>query len=135
MAEAGSDEFGVTPDELADLSTLRDEQLVAVLAARGGTERLLGQVRSSGRGLAGDNADLARRRERFGENWIPPKKPKTFLGLLWEAFKDPILLLLTAGAFIGLMLWVASNQMDTEGKEKDEYGWIEPVTDTIRFPL
>lgn len=36
-------------------------------------------------GLTGAQDDLDKRKEEFGKNLIPPKKPKTFLQLVWEA--------------------------------------------------
>ena len=46
------------------------------------------------KGLSGDESDLELRREVFGSNRIPPKPPKTFLELWWNALQDPTLLLL-----------------------------------------
>ncbi|KAK1329417.1 hypothetical protein QTO34_011603 [Cnephaeus nilssonii] len=39
-------------------------------------------------GLSGNPADLEKRKQVFGQNLIPPKKPKTFLELVWEALQD-----------------------------------------------
>ncbi len=55
-------------------------------------------------GLSGDPADLERRYQTFGQNFIPPKKPKTFLELVWEALQDVTLIILEAAAIISLGL-------------------------------
>lgn len=55
-------------------------------------------------GLSGDPADLSRRHQAFGENFIPPKKPKTFLQLVWEALQDVTLIILEIAAIISLGL-------------------------------
>lgn len=55
-------------------------------------------------GLTGDPADLEKRREVFGRNLIPPKKPKTFLQLVWEALQDVTLIILEIAAMISLGL-------------------------------
>ena len=55
-------------------------------------------------GLSGDPADLERRHQTFGQNFIPPKKPKTFLELVWEALQDVTLIILEAAAIISLGL-------------------------------
>lgn len=55
-------------------------------------------------GLSGDPADLERRCQTFGQNFIPPKKPKTFLELVWEALQDVTLIILEAAAIISLGL-------------------------------
>lgn len=55
-------------------------------------------------GLAGVQADLDKRKELFGKNLIPPKKPKTFLQLVWEALQDVTLIILELAALISLGL-------------------------------
>ena len=40
----------------------------------------------------------------FGQNFIPPKKPKTFLQLVWEALQDVTLIILEIAAIISLGL-------------------------------
>lgn len=55
-------------------------------------------------GLSINPDDLARRKEEFGKNFIPPKKPKTFLKLVWEALQDVTLIILEIAAMISLGL-------------------------------
>lgn len=40
----------------------------------------------------------------FGANLIPPKKPKTFLQLVWEALQDVTLIILEVAAVVSLGL-------------------------------
>ncbi|KAL0609000.1 Plasma membrane calcium-transporting ATPase 4 [Plecturocebus cupreus] len=54
--------------------------------------------------LSGNPADLEKRRQVFGHNVIPPKKPKTFLELVWEALQDVTLIILEIAAIISLVL-------------------------------
>lgn len=54
--------------------------------------------------MTGDPADLDKRKEVFGKNLIPPKKPKTFLQLVWEALQDVTLIILEIAALISLGL-------------------------------
>jgi len=51
-----------------------------------------------------DGSDLSRRREVFGSNVIPPKPPKSFLQLVWEAMQDITLIILMIAAVISLGL-------------------------------
>lgn len=51
-----------------------------------------------------DGSDLSRRREVFGSNVIPPKPPKSFLQLVWEALQDITLIILMIAAVISLGL-------------------------------
>jgi magnesium-transporting ATPase (P-type) len=55
-------------------------------------------------GLSGSESDLARRRQIFGSNVIPPKPAKSFLELVWEALQDITLIILIASAVISLAL-------------------------------
>lgn len=55
-------------------------------------------------GLTGAQPDLDKRKEIFGQNLIPPKKPKTFLQLVWEALQDVTLIILEIAAIISLGL-------------------------------
>ena len=55
-------------------------------------------------GLSGDKADLEIRRDVFGSNTIPPKAPKTFLQLVWEALQDVTLIILELAALVSLGL-------------------------------
>lgn len=55
-------------------------------------------------GLSGSVADSEHRRETFGSNTIPPKPPKTFLQLVWEALQDVTLIILEIAALVSLGL-------------------------------
>ena len=54
--------------------------------------------------MSGDNGDLEHRRDVFGSNTIPPRPPKTFLELVWEALQDVTLIILQLAAVISLLL-------------------------------
>lgn len=71
-------------------------------------------------GLEGDSSDLVKRRETLGQNLIPPKKPKTFLQLVWEALQDVTLIILEIAAIISLGL--SFYQPPGEGSE-GEYNY------------
>jgi len=49
-------------------------------------------------GLSDNPTDLEKRRQVFGQNFIPPKKAKTFLQLVWEALQDVTLIILETWA-------------------------------------
>lgn len=55
-------------------------------------------------GLSGSAADIQHRRDTFGSNMIPPKPPKTFLQLVWEALQDVTLIILEVAALVSLGL-------------------------------
>ncbi|XP_044531949.1 plasma membrane calcium-transporting ATPase 2 [Gracilinanus agilis] len=87
-------------------------------------------------GLPGTAPDLEKRKQIFGQNFIPPKKPKTFLQLVWEALQDVTLIILEIAAIISLGLSFyhppgegneacATAQAGAEDEGEAEAGWIE----------
>uniref|UniRef100_A0A452QPP0 Calcium-transporting ATPase n=1 Tax=Ursus americanus TaxID=9643 RepID=A0A452QPP0_URSAM len=86
-------------------------------------------------GLSGNPADLEKRKQVFGQNFIPPKKPKTFLELVWEALQDVTLIILEIAAIISLVLSFyrppgEENKREClehspEDEGEAEAGWIE----------
>ncbi|XP_071402431.1 plasma membrane calcium-transporting ATPase 1-like [Centroberyx affinis] len=87
-------------------------------------------------GLSGNPVDLEKRHAAFGKNFIPPKKPKTFLQLVWEALQDVTLIILEIAAIISLGLsFYHPPEGDSEGcvqgqsgvadEGEAQAGWIE----------
>uniref|UniRef100_A0A8C0JFE8 ATPase plasma membrane Ca2+ transporting 3 n=1 Tax=Chelonoidis abingdonii TaxID=106734 RepID=A0A8C0JFE8_CHEAB len=85
-------------------------------------------------GLSDNAADLEKRRQIYGQNFIPPKQPKTFLQLVWEALQDVTLIILEIAAIISLGLsFYAPPGEETcgnlaagaEDEGESEAGWIE----------
>ena len=58
-------------------------------------------------GLTGTSSDTRRRLDVFGSNVIPPKPPKSFLELVWEAIQDVTLIILIVAAAISLAVFYA----------------------------
>ncbi|XP_040904832.1 plasma membrane calcium-transporting ATPase 3b isoform X2 [Toxotes jaculatrix] len=118
-SHAGGD-FGATVKELRELMELRGaEALQKIQDSYGDTEGLCQRLQSNTTdGLSGDPADLERRHQTFGQNFIPPKKPKTFLELVWEALQDVTLIILEAAAIISLGL----SFYQPPGKETESCG-------------
>lgn len=69
-------------------------------------------------GLDGNPEDINRRKQEFGKNVIPPKKPKTFVQLVWEALQDVTLIILEIAAIISLGL---SFYHPSETKRQSEF--------------
>ncbi|KYO46414.1 hypothetical protein Y1Q_0006967 [Alligator mississippiensis] len=99
-------DFGCTLEELRSLMELRGtEAVVKIKETYGDTEGLCRRLKTSPiEGLPGTAADLDKRKLIFGKNFIPPKKPKTFLQLVWEALQDVTLIILEIAAIISLGL-------------------------------
>ncbi|XP_049341733.1 plasma membrane calcium-transporting ATPase 3a isoform X4 [Astyanax mexicanus] len=131
-------DFGVSLEELRTLMEFRGaESLQKIQESYGDTEGLCQRLKTSPTdGLSDDPADLEKRKEVFGQNFIPPKKPKTFLQLVWEALQDVTLIILEIAAIISLGLSFyqppggdteacgnVSSGVEDEGEA--EAGWIE----------
>ena len=67
-------------------------------------------------GLSGSEGDQRRRVDYFGSNVIPPKPPKSFLQLVWEALQDVTLIILIVAAIISLGLSFYRPPGNIEGK-------------------
>ncbi|XP_057737717.1 calcium-transporting ATPase 8, plasma membrane-type-like isoform X3 [Arachis stenosperma] len=99
-------EFGIGQEQLCSLST---EQSTAALELYGGVVGISNLLNTSlAKGIHGDEADLLRRRRAFGSNNYPRRRRKGFLIFVWEACKDPTLLILLVSAAILLALGIKS---------------------------
>uniref|UniRef100_A0A673YC64 Calcium-transporting ATPase n=1 Tax=Salmo trutta TaxID=8032 RepID=A0A673YC64_SALTR len=139
-AQANHDvgDFNCSLKELRSLMELRGPEGIArIQECYGDVEGLCTRLRTSPiNGLGGHADDIARRKEEFGQNVIPPKKPKTFLQLVWEALQDVTLIILEVAAIISLGLSFyrppdaerencgkAAGGVEDEGEA--DAGWIE----------
>ncbi|XP_015794522.1 plasma membrane calcium-transporting ATPase 2 isoform X2 [Tetranychus urticae] len=124
--------YGVTLSQLRELMDCRGPEAVAKIQKDfGGIQGLChGLHTSPNEGLSGSPKDLEERKAVFGSNVIPPKPPKTFLQLVFEALQDVTLIILEVAAVISLLLSLYSPPEDEETaggalEEESEAGWIE----------
>ncbi|XP_077487564.1 plasma membrane calcium-transporting ATPase 3 isoform X3 [Amblyomma americanum] len=129
-------QYGVTLQQLRELMETRGHEAIQRIHDEyGGIQDLCRKLYTSPTdGLSGSAADLEHRRATFGANSIPPKPPKTFLQLVWEALQDMTLIILQVAAFVSLVLaFIEPEDHDSGhgGKPKEpgesEAGWIEGV--------
>lgn len=138
LKEANHDgDFGITLAELRALMELRSmDALRKIQESYGDVYGICTRLKTSpNEGLSGNPADIERRQAVFGKNFIPPKKPKTFLQLVWEALQDVTLIILEIAAIVSLGLSFyqppeGDNALCGEvsvGEEEGEgeTGWIE----------
>lgn len=117
-------QYGITLKQLRDLMEHRGPEGVGKINDLGGVQEICKKLYTSpseGKipflwlpseillciicsGLSGTQVDLEHRRETFGSNSIPPKPPKTFLQLVWEALQDITLIILEVAAIVSLGL-------------------------------
>ncbi|KAG5985467.1 hypothetical protein E4U55_000029 [Claviceps digitariae] len=79
----------------------------------------------------GDNSasPFADRKRIFGVNCLPRRRQKSFLELMWIAFNDKLLILLTISAFISLAIGIYHSVTAEEGSSNIE--WVDGVTVVI----
>ncbi|XP_061642387.1 plasma membrane calcium-transporting ATPase 3-like isoform X4 [Phyllopteryx taeniolatus] len=131
-------DFGVTVSDLRGLMELRSGEAVNKIRDEyDDVQSICRRLKTSPiEGLSGNPVDLEKRHTAFGQNFIPPKKPKTFLQLVWEALQDVTLIILEIAAIISLGLSFyhleggdseacgqASGGVEDEGEA--QAGWIE----------
>ncbi|XP_072847531.1 plasma membrane calcium-transporting ATPase 3 isoform X4 [Pogona vitticeps] len=130
--------FGCTLAELRSLMELRGaEAIQKVQETYTDVNGLCRRLKTSPtEGLSDNTTDLEKRRQIYGQNFIPPKKPKTFLQLVWEALQDVTLIILEIAAIIslGLSFYAPPGEESeacgnvaagAEDEGESEAGWIE----------
>ncbi|XP_072287806.1 plasma membrane calcium-transporting ATPase 3 isoform X4 [Pyxicephalus adspersus] len=130
--------FGCTLQELRSLMELRgSEAIQKIQDSYGDVNGLCRRLKTSPtEGLSDNAADFEKRRQIYGVNFIPPKKPKTFLQLVWEALQDVTLIILEIAAIVslGLSFYAPPGEqsencgnVQTGGHDEgeSEAGWIE----------
>ncbi|XP_042322538.1 plasma membrane calcium-transporting ATPase 1 isoform X4 [Sceloporus undulatus] len=137
VKDSNHGDFGVTVEELRDLMELRAaDALHKIQECYGDVHGICTRLKTSpNEGLSGNPADIERRATVFGKNFIPPKKPKTFLQLVWEALQDVTLIILEIAAIVSLGLSfyqppggneaLCGTVSVGEEEEEGETGWIE----------
>uniref|UniRef100_A0A672ZJJ8 Calcium-transporting ATPase n=1 Tax=Sphaeramia orbicularis TaxID=375764 RepID=A0A672ZJJ8_9TELE len=139
MMEANHDgEFGCTLKELRSLMELRGAEAISKIGeSYGDVQGLCNRLKTSPTdGLSGQPTDIEKRKTVFGQNFIPPKKPKTFLQLVWEALQDVTLIILEVAAVVSLGLsfykppdaerdHCGKAAGGVEDENEAEAGWIE----------
>ncbi|KAF6073989.1 hypothetical protein HJG60_001184 [Phyllostomus discolor] len=138
MVESHEGDFGCSVMDLRKLMELRSTDAVNQINVHyGGVLNLCRRLKTNPvEGLSGNPEDLGKRKQMFGMNLIPPKKPKTFLELVWEALQDVTLIILEIAAIISLVLSFyrppgEDNEQcglpvsSPEDEGESEAGWIE----------
>uniref|UniRef100_A0A3Q1H680 Calcium-transporting ATPase n=1 Tax=Anabas testudineus TaxID=64144 RepID=A0A3Q1H680_ANATE len=130
-------DFGLAMTDLRSLMELRSAEAVnKIRDTYGDVQGICRRLKTSPiEGLSGNPVDLEKRHTAFGQNFIPPKKPKTFLQLVWEALQDVTLIILEIAAIISLGLsFYHPPGGDSEGQcvaggvedeGESQAGWIE----------
>ncbi|RLN95016.1 hypothetical protein BBJ28_00021312 [Nothophytophthora sp. Chile5] len=112
--------FKLLTGDLIRLVEMPHEKMEEQLGSVGGLEGVAAALKVDLRqGLdANDAADLQNREDFFGKNYIAPPTAKSFLELMWDAFQDITIIILTISGIFSIIL------SSTVGDHKDT-GWVE----------
>lgn len=98
-------QYGISLKQLRELMEHRGRDGINKINELGGVKEICKKLYTgANEGLSGNQQDLDHRRDTFGSNVIPPKPPKTFLTLVWEALQDVTLIILEVAALVSLGL-------------------------------
>ncbi|GAB2219094.1 hypothetical protein Droror1_Dr00006722 [Drosera rotundifolia] len=112
---APTGEYGVGQEDLLSMSRQHDFSLLQQL---GGVAGLCEKLKTdSEKGIMGNDEDISARKNAFGSNTYPKKKPRSFWTFLWEAWQDLTLVILIIAAAASLALGIKS--------EGIEQGWYD----------
>ncbi|KAI9244834.1 PMCA-type calcium-translocating P-type ATPase [Phascolomyces articulosus] len=122
--------FGVSPQELSHLVDPKSPHLLERL---GGTEQLAKKLRVDVRvGLSTDegverSSDMpfTERQAVFGRNVLPEAQSKTFMELLWAAYNDKTLIMLTIASFVSLAVGIWEDYSPRHPPDEPRVGWVE----------
>jgi Ca2+-transporting ATPase len=123
--------FTLQPYELYDMIGTKD---VDALAEKEGTSKILEALLTDERkGLSSDqlkrDSDERKERERvYGKNELPKKQMKSFWRMLWEAFNDKVLIILSFAAVISFGLGLYQDYGPQHDPEEPRVQWIEGVS-------
>ncbi|RUS17440.1 hypothetical protein BC937DRAFT_89981 [Endogone sp. FLAS-F59071] len=127
--------FGIDSNELARLIDPKNPELLKRL---GGVSRICTLLRvDPTTGLSPDEQSFeigvdaakdkpfADRRRVFGENVLPAAKSKSYIELVWEAYNDKTLIMLTIAAIVSLAVGIWEDYSPNHPQDEPRIGWVE----------
>ena len=115
----------IARSKLCEFLEARDAEALAEVGKLGGVRGIATGVGSDMETGLSENADLSRRQAQYGRNFIEPKKPATFLELVWDALHDVTVIMLIICAVVNLVLGGLFE------REHSSTWWLDGVAITI----
>ncbi|KAM0890154.1 hypothetical protein ACQ4PT_027228 [Festuca glaucescens] len=112
--------FSVAADDDSFKGLVKDKRDDCFRRQGGGAGIAAALASGAERGIRGDDGDVRRRRQAFGENTYPRPKPKSFLAHVWDALGDVFLIVLLVCAAVSLGFGIKEHGL------KD--GWYDGVS-------
>ncbi|KAI9283981.1 PMCA-type calcium-translocating P-type ATPase [Umbelopsis sp. AD052] len=130
QSDTHSNPYGVSPD---DFTKLFDPKNPDALKKLGGVQKLCKQLKVDPKtGLNPDegqesssDSPFAERQSVFGTNVLPEAKSKSFLELLWNAYNDKTLIMLTIASIVSLAVGIWEDYSPRHPADEPRVGWVE----------
>ncbi|KAG9302148.1 hypothetical protein G9A89_020582 [Geosiphon pyriformis] len=124
--------FAFTPEQLAKLVDPKDPEL---LEEYGGTKRILQGLRvdpsvglSSDEGLDDSKSGpFKERRKYYGKNVLPDVAQRSLISLIWDAYQDKTLIMLSIAALFSLAVGISEDYSSRHTEGEPRVGWVEGV--------
>ncbi|KAJ8462713.1 hypothetical protein ONZ45_g17837 [Pleurotus djamor] len=81
------------------------------------------------------HANIAERREIYGENVLPRRRSKSLLSLMWAALTDKVLILLSIAAVVSLALGLFQDFGPSRDPNEPPVDWVEGVAIIIAIGI
>ncbi|KAJ8521107.1 hypothetical protein ONZ45_g2153 [Pleurotus djamor] len=81
------------------------------------------------------HANIAQRREIYGENVLPRRRSKSLLSLMWAALTDKVLILLSIAAVVSLALGLFQDFGPSRDPNEPPVDWVEGVAIIIAIGI
>ncbi|KAI8388871.1 PMCA-type calcium-translocating P-type ATPase [Radiomyces spectabilis] len=116
-----------------DLTQLVDPKNPDLLKKLGGVQAICKKLRvdpksglSADEGASrSDESPFKDREQAFGRNVLPEAKSKSFLQLLWAAYNDKTLIMLTIASFVSLAVGIWEDYSPQHPPDEPRVGWVE----------
>jgi Ca2+-transporting ATPase len=122
--------FDITAEQLSELFDPKNEDKLEKL---GGVKGLCKKVRvNPSEGLSNDEGSshseqspFQDRQQHFGKNILPEPTTKSFLQLLWAAYNDKTLIMLTIASLVSLAVGIWEDYSPRHPEDEPRVGWVE----------
>ncbi|KAG0941813.1 hypothetical protein G6F57_007328 [Rhizopus arrhizus] len=119
--------FDITVDDITQLFDPKSEEQLQKL---GGVNSICKKLQvDPSLGLSADQgsnqSSFQERQKHFGKNVLPEPKTKSFLQLLWAAYNDKTLIMLSIASIVSLIVGIWEDYSPQHPKDEPRVGWVE----------
>ncbi|CAI2162977.1 16735_t:CDS:10 [Funneliformis geosporum] len=132
LGESNEGPFAFTPEQFSKLIDPKNPDL---LKQYGGTKKILEGLRvdptvgiSSDEGLESGSTKskpFQERQKYFGKNVLPETTQRSLFSLIWEAYQDKTLILLSIAAIVSLAVGINEDYSSRHPEGEPKVGWVE----------